>query len=78
MKTQNLLSKAIIVFCLVIFSSCGEDESTCLTCVIKDTSGNLVKEYDQKCGTATDVENYEASARADAAQITGIFSCTKP
>lgn len=78
MKTINLFSGALILFCLVVFTSCGKDETTCLTCVIKDTSGNITKEYGQKCGTTTDVDNYEASSREDASQITGTFTCTNP
>jgi hypothetical protein len=78
MKSLNLLLSALILFCLFVFTSCAEDDNTCLTCLIKDASGNVIKEYDQKCGTTTDVNNYEASAREDVSQITGIFSCTNP
>jgi hypothetical protein len=76
MKNISLLL-GLLLLCTVVLSSCGGDDPLCSTCVVKDTAGDVVKNYDQKCGTSTDVENYEASAREDASQLTGTITCTR-
>ena len=74
---KNLKLFGLLFFSVIVFNSCGSDDPLCSTCVVKDTAGDVVKNYDQKCGTTTDVENYEDSARADATQLTGTITCTR-
>lgn len=68
MKNIALLGTALfIIFC----SSCKKSSH----CIIKDSSGNIIKDYGAKVGTSTDVKNYENSCKSDALQYGGTLSC---
>jgi len=71
MKKVFVISLFISAFFL---SSCSKDK--CSHCLIKDSQGAVIKDYDEKCGTSKDVSNYEQSAKEDAAQYGGTFGCT--
>lgn len=57
----------------LVFSSCKK----CSHCHVTDVSGKTIKDYGEKCGTSTDVNDYENSAKKDATQYNGTFSCTQ-
>ena len=54
------------------FSSCKK----CSHCKVTNTSGTTIKDYGEKCGTSTDVNDYENSSKKDAVQYGGTFNCT--
>lgn len=60
-----------IVMCFSLLFSCKK----CSHCTIRDSSGNQIKDYGEKCGTSSDVKEYERSAKADAVQYGGTCSC---
>jgi hypothetical protein len=61
-----------LFFQAVVLPSCGD---SCSHCMVKDDNDNVIKDYDEKCGTSEDVDEYERSAEEDAAQYLGSFSC---
>ncbi|MCF8258097.1 MAG: hypothetical protein K9J06_11100 [Flavobacteriales bacterium] len=70
---MKMLSHALILIILaLILPSCGD---SCSHCMVKDGNDNVIKDYDEKCGTSDDVDEYERSAAEDAAQYSGGFSC---
>jgi hypothetical protein len=68
--------KAVIVICLLTAFGCNKD-SNCSHCTVKNSSGAIVKDYDEKCSTPEDVREYERSAAADAGQYGGNFECDR-
>ena len=76
MKNLKKILFALLILLPVslIFSTCKK--SVCSHCVIKDSNGAIIKDYGQKCGTTTDVDNYQRSAREDAVQYNGTITCT--
>ena len=77
MKTLKLVSLGILLLSAVVISSCKKDTNYCSTCVVKSSDGTVIKNYGEKCGTATDVDNYEASSKNDASQLAGTCSCNR-
>jgi hypothetical protein len=78
-KTMKTLKLVLFVFLLsgaAALNSCSKDDY-CSTCVVRASDGTVIKNYGEKCGTATDVDNYEASSRNDAAQLSGTCSCER-
>ena len=61
-----------LFFLAIVLPSCGD---SCSHCMVKDDNDNVIKDYDEKCGTSEDVDEYERSAEEDAAQYSGSFSC---
>jgi len=78
LTTKQLYMKKLlpIVFGFTLLMAACSKTSTCSTCVVKD-GATVIKNYDQKCGTTTDVDNYEASSKEDAAQLKGTITCTR-
>ena len=76
MKTIKTTALALFFLGALAFASCKKDSNYCSTCVVTDNSGNVTKNYGEKCGTSTDVDNYEASCKSDASQLPGTFSCS--
>lgn len=68
MKTIILVSTVIILFSC---TSCKKSSH----CIVKDNSGNVIKDYGAKTGTSTDVKNYENSCKSDAQQYNGTITC---
>ena len=64
---------SMFLFVTLTFSSCKK----CSHCTIKDSNGSTIKDYGEKCGTSTDVNDYENSSKKDAVQYGGTFTCTK-
>ncbi len=77
MKKLNLVLIILILFSTTTLVSCKKDTNACSTCIVKDDNGNITKNYGEKCGTSTDVDNYEASSKADANQLPGTCTCTR-
>jgi hypothetical protein len=74
MKTfKTLVIIALMSFAAMAVNSCKK----CSHCVIKDASGNLLKDYDQKCGLTKDLDDYKNSAERDAPQYGGVLTCTE-
>lgn len=75
MKTnKKMFFLTILSFTVaMMFSSCKK----CSQCKVTDSNGNTIKDYGEKCGTSTDVNEYENSSKKDAAQYNGTFNCTK-
>lgn len=68
MKKITILGTAVIVlFC----SSCKKSSH----CIVKDSSGQIIKDYGAKSGTSADVRDYESSCKADATQYNGTITC---
>ncbi|HLG34786.1 MAG TPA: hypothetical protein VI757_07905 [Bacteroidia bacterium] len=76
MKTIKLVLSGVLLLSAVTIISCSKDDY-CSTCVVKSSNGSVIKNYGEKCGTATDVDNYEASSKNDAAQLSGTCSCER-
>ena len=76
-KTLVLSAFGLFLLTGTVFISCKKDTNYCSTCVVKNNDGTVIKNYGEKCGTATDADNYEASCRNDAAQLSGTFSCER-
>ena len=74
-KLKKIFYVGLVLFSVVLISSTFK-KSVCSHCVIKDSNGAIIKDYGQKCGTTTDVDNYERSAREDAVQYNGTITCT--
>jgi len=68
MKNITLLGTALFI---IFFSSCKKSSH----CIIKDSSGNIIKDYGNKTGTSTDVKNYENACKSDAPQYNGTMRC---
>lgn len=76
----SIMNKVLVIIILLLFTSAilsCKKENSCSTCVVKNDQNQVTKNYGEKCGTATDVDNYESSARNDAAQLSGTFSCDR-
>ncbi len=69
---KNIVKTTTIAIIMFVFClSCKKSSH----CIIKDSSGNVIKDYGTKNGTSTDVKNYENSCKADAAQYNGSIMC---
>ena len=74
MKTLKTLAIiALISLGSISMNSCKK----CSHCVVKDASGILLKDYDQKCGLKRDLDDYRKSAELDAPQYNGVLTCTE-
>lgn len=72
-KIKQLLFVGLILTSTTQFlSSCKK----CSHCVVKDSSGNIIKDYGEKCGTSQDKKDYESSAKKDAEQYNGTCNCS--
>ncbi len=74
MKTLKRMFFLIFVSFTVAttFSACNK----CSHCKVTNTNGTTIKDYGEKCGTSTDVNEYENSSKKDAVQYGGNFNCT--
>jgi len=72
------MKKQIIIISLAVslFSLVGCSGDKCSHCMIKDSQGAVIKDYDEKCGKSKDVSDYEKSCQEDAVQYGGTFDCT--
>jgi hypothetical protein len=69
---QILNLNLLLLLIALIMPSCGDN---CSHCMVRGENDNIIKDYDEKCGTSADVDEYERSAEEDAAQYGGTFSC---
>lgn len=69
-KKISLLT-TLFVFSGLFFTSCKK----CSHCTVTNSSGTVIKDYGEKCGTSSDVKNYENSSKNDAVQYGGTFNC---
>lgn len=74
MKPFFIKQKLVFLFFVMIFISLISCKN-CSHCIIKDSSGNIIKDYGEKCGTSTDMNDYENSAKKDAVQYGGTCTC---
>lgn len=74
-KLKKMFYVGLVLLPVVLISSTCK-KSTCSHCIIRASNGANIKDYGEKCGTSTDVNNYEKSARADAVQYNGTITCT--
>ncbi len=64
----------IIASALIFFGSCRK----CTTCEVKDSSGNIIMEATETCGTTEDLEDAELFAAQKAQLIgNGTYTCTE-
>ena len=71
---KKLFLHSLFFISILALFSCSNNK--CSHCLIKDSQGAVIKDYDEKCGTSKDVNDYEESAKEDAAQYGGTFGCT--
>ena len=71
---KKLFICGLFFISILALSSCSNDK--CSHCLIKDSQGAVIKDYDEKCGESKDVTDYEESAEEDATQYGGTFGCT--
>ena len=69
---RKLYYLPIAIITILLFTTSCKKTSHCM---VKDNSGNIIKDYGVKTGTSTDIRNYENSCKADAVQYGGSFGC---
>jgi hypothetical protein len=66
-------NQLLIVLCMLTlsFSSCRK----CITCTVSDSSGNVLVDKEETCGSREDRDLAEDKAKDQATLISGTYSC---
>jgi len=71
------IKKTLVLVIIITFGLSFASCKKCTNCVLKDSSGNTVTTYDEKCDTKTkDIAAYEKACEDQAALIGGTCVCT--
>lgn len=71
--TKILKNHLLIAVCFLAlgFSSCRK----CITCTVSDSSGNVLVDQEETCGSEDDRELAEDKAKDQATLISGTYVC---